>query len=87
MAKNSSPKVLDLFSGCGGMSWGLHKAGFQIIGGIDNWSQALKTFEFNHPDAAIMEGDIAGISTAEVMKKLGIKPNELDVLIGGPPCQ
>lgn len=87
MAKQQGPKVLDLFSGCGGMSWGLHKAGFQIIAGIDVWHQALQTFEFNHPDAEIFEGDISELSTKKIMKDLGLKKGELDVLIGGPPCQ
>lgn len=36
--------VLDLFCGCGGMSWGLAKKGFNIVAGIDNWDTALKTF-------------------------------------------
>jgi DNA (cytosine-5)-methyltransferase 1 len=87
MAKQRGPKVLDLFSGCGGMSWGLHKAGFEIIAGIDVWHQALQTFELNHPNAEIFEGDISELSTKGVMKKLGLKKGELDVLIGGPPCQ
>jgi DNA (cytosine-5)-methyltransferase 1 len=87
MAKARGPKVLDLFSGCGGMSWGLHKAGFQIIGGIDVWHQALQTFALNHPGAEIFKGDISEYSTKAIMKKLGIKKGELDVLIGGPPCQ
>ena len=32
------PRVLDLFSGCGGLSYGLAKAGFDIVAGVDNWS-------------------------------------------------
>ena len=87
MNNSTSPKVLDLFAGCGGMSWGLHKAGFQVIGGIDIWEQALKTFQFNHPDAQVFLGDIAELSTLEVMKLLGLKKGQLDVLMGGPPCQ
>jgi len=47
----SKPTVIDLFSGCGGMSWGLHKAGFEILAGIDKWNRALETFKFNHPSA------------------------------------
>ncbi|MDE7411240.1 MAG: DNA cytosine methyltransferase, partial [Paramuribaculum sp.] len=42
------PKVFDIFSGCGGMSWGLYKAGFDIIGGLDIWEPAIKTFQLNH---------------------------------------
>jgi DNA (cytosine-5)-methyltransferase 1 len=40
--------VLDLFCGCGGMSWGLAKKGFNIIAGIDIWDIALKTYQHNH---------------------------------------
>ena len=42
--------ILDLFCGCGGMSWGLHKASdkFNIVAGIDNDVVALQTFKRNH---------------------------------------
>jgi DNA (cytosine-5)-methyltransferase 1 len=80
-------KVFDLFSGCGGMSWGLHKAGFEIIGGLDDWSVALKTFKRNHPNAVIFNGDIRKIDPRYAMFQLGLKAGELDCLIGGPPCQ
>lgn len=82
-----SPTVLDLFSGCGGMSWGLHKAGFVVIGAVDSWPVALKSFQHNHPDAEIFDGDIREITTDHVMTTLGLTPGSLDVLVGGPPCQ
>ena len=44
--------VLDLFCGCGGMSWGLTKGGLKIVGGIDIWDVALQTYKRNHPEAA-----------------------------------
>ena len=50
--------AIDLFSGCGGMSWGLQKAGFHILAAIDNWPIALKTFKHNHLDAKIYDDDI-----------------------------
>jgi len=87
LPKARQPRVLDLFSGCGGMSWGLHKAGFEIIGGIDTWAQALRTFEFNHPNAKIIERDISGLKTSEVMQLLNLDVEDLEVLVGGPPCQ
>jgi DNA (cytosine-5)-methyltransferase 1 len=55
------PKVIDLFSGCGGMSWGLHKAGFDVLAGIDKWNRALETFQLNHPTACAIEADIANL--------------------------
>ena len=81
------PKVLDIFSGCGGMSWGLHKAGFDVIAGIDNWMPALDTFKLNHPDATIFNADIRELNADTVRQELGLKKGELDVLVGGPPCQ
>lgn len=81
------PTVLDLFSGCGGMSWGLYKAGFQVLGAIDNWPVALRTFAHNHPESTVFDGDIRDLSAEAVMADLGLELGELDVLVGGPPCQ
>lgn len=80
-------KVIDLFSGCGGMSWGLHKAGFEVIAGIDNWQIALDTFKHNHPDALAINGDISKLNPEVIMQELGLGVGGLDCLIGGPPCQ
>ena len=81
------PKVVDIFSGCGGMSWGLHKAGFDIIGGLDNWEPAINTFHLNHPEAKIFLGDIREYDAARVRKELKLNRGDLDCLVGGPPCQ
>lgn len=80
-------KVLDLFSGCGGMSWGLHKAGFEVIGAVDNLPIALKTFALNHPNAKTFCGNIEVIDPEIVRESLNLDVFELDCLIGGPPCQ
>lgn len=87
--KSKSPKykVIDLFSGCGGMSWGLQKAGFETIAGIDNWDIALETFKLNHPDSLIYSSDIRDLEPKKIMSDLNIKRGELDCLVGGPPCQ
>lgn len=82
-----NPKVFDIFSGCGGMSWGLHKAGFEIIGALDNWKIALDTFKLNHPHSKIFCGDIRNFDIKNIRKDLGIEKGELDCLVGGPPCQ
>src|SRR4051812_1647375 len=85
MAKN--PTVIDLFCGCGGISWGLRKNGFRVIAGLDNWSVALKTFKRNHRGAEAIEADLANLDPSEVARRLGLKRGDLDVLVGGPPCQ
>lgn len=78
-------KVLDLFCGCGGMSYGFEKAGFDILLGIDVWKDALKTYKHNHKQSEVLCADIAVITGEEVAKH--IKGEKVDVIIGGPPCQ
>lgn len=73
--------VLDLFSGCGGMSLGFEQAGFEIKLGIDNWNDALLTFKKNHKNSNILEDDLSLLEPSEI----GI--DSIDVIIGGPPCQ
>ena len=81
------PTVIDLFCGCGGMSWGLQNSDFDVLAGIDSWGRALTTFHLNHPHATTIEADITALDPHTVMKRLGVKHGELDCLIGGPPCQ
>lgn len=79
--------VLDLFCGCGGMSWGLAKKGFNIVAGLDIWEIALKTYQYNHKNAKTLQLDVADADPIEVLKQIGQKPENIDVIIGGPPCQ
>ena len=79
--------VLDLFCGCGGMSWGLSQEGFTTIAGIDNWDPALRTFEANHSGAQTISADIDQFEPSEAMERLGLREGELACLVGGPPCQ
>ena len=80
-----APKVLDLFCGCGGLSYGLEKSGFEVVLGIDNWKPALETFSYNHPSAKVIEADITKIGISDIENCLG--KTEIDVIVGGPPCQ
>jgi DNA (cytosine-5)-methyltransferase 1 len=73
-------RVVDLFSGCGGMSLGFQNADFDVVAAFDNWTPAVKTYQqnFNHP---IHNVDLS-VANAEVIEQY--KP---DLIIGGPPCQ
>jgi DNA (cytosine-5)-methyltransferase 1 len=82
-----NPTVIDLFCGCGGMSWGLEKAGFNILVGIDSDETVLKTFSFNHPNSLAMQADLTNFDPKQLMIKLGLMQGDLDCIIGGPPCQ
>jgi len=76
---------IDLFSGSGGFSLGFDKVGFQNIFSIDNNSVFCKTYRKNFPNHVLLEKDIAKLSKKEI-KEL-INGYEIDVIIGGPPCQ
>ena len=79
--------VLDLFCGCGGMSWGLTKGGLKIVGGIDIWDVALQTYKRNHPEAAVLSQDISKATPSDILQTMGINPASIDIIVGGPPCQ
>ena len=78
--------VIDLFCGCGGLSYGFERAGFNVLLGIDNDEKALETFELNHKNAKSICGDITEIYYEKDIKPL-IGNKKIDVIIGGPPCQ
>lgn len=78
--------VIDLFSGAGGLSLGFERAGFDVLLGIDNDPKALETFEKNHIGAKVICGDITKISYSDDIKSV-LGDREIDVIIGGPPCQ
>ncbi len=87
MDSNGKHTVIDIFSGCGGMSWGLHTQGFKTIAGIDLDDTALATFALNFPEARAIKANLAEYSPKDLMSELSLKTEELDCLIGGPPCQ
>jgi DNA (cytosine-5)-methyltransferase 1 len=87
MSFSIKPKAIDLFCGCGGISVGLTKAGFEVLAGIDIEKKYLATFKHNFPKAKALNTDITSISANEFMQIVGISSGELDLLVGGPPCQ
>lgn len=82
----STLNVLDLFCGAGGLSYGFESAGYDILLGIDNDAKALETFELNHKGSKSICGDITQITYEEHIKLL-LDGKQIDVIIGGPPCQ
>lgn len=78
--------VIDLFCGCGGLSYGFESAGYKILLGIDNDAKALETFELNHKASKSICGDLTKITYDKDIKPI-INNNKIDIIIGGPPCQ
>lgn len=79
--------VIDLFCGCGGFSLGFEKAGYDVLLGVDIWKDALNTFEKNHEKAKILEEDLRNISAEQLLSLIDKDRSDIDVIIGGPPCQ
>ena len=79
--------VIDLFCGCGGLSYGFEMAGYRVLLGVDNWKDALITFQRNHAKSKIMYEDISLINGQDITDYIGCNRDDIDVIIGGPPCQ
>jgi len=79
--------AVDLFSGCGGLTQGLKKAGFRVLGAVDNDSMSIETYTANHPEVHVFETDIQDLTTGSFKRKVGLRKGELDLLAGCPPCQ
>ena len=78
--------VIDLFCGCGGLSEGFRLAGYNIIGGVDFNEPAIKTYNRNFKEAKGICCDLLKMDQSMILKEFGDLKN-IDVIIGGPPCQ
>ena len=85
-ARRHRPLAVDLFSGCGGLSVGLKKAGFRVGAAVEIDERARTTYALNHPEVRLYE-DIRRLSARELLRSLQIKRGQLDLLAGCPPCQ
>ena len=84
--KSGKPTVVDFFSGAGGLSYGFVQAGFRISLSNDFEEVCVRTYRFNHPEIAsnkVIHGDIKELVENLPDYHLG----NVDVVIGGPPCQ
>lgn len=64
----------------------MERAGFETVGGIDNWEQAKATYEHNL-DHDCMSADLSEVRTSEIEGYFGVSRQEIDLIVGGPPCQ
>ena len=74
--------MVDLFCGCGGMTLGMEKAGYNVLAGFDNWKPAIDVYKanFKHP---VIQLDLSDVkSSVEEISKF-----TPDIIVGGPPCQ
>jgi DNA (cytosine-5)-methyltransferase 1 len=72
-------EAVDLFCGAGGLSFGLHAAGVDVVAGIEWDEDALATWSNAHPRAAAVGGDVNDIDWRRF--------DGVSLVVGGPPCQ
>lgn len=97
MDETATPRVLDLFSGCGGLSLGFHAAGFQMSAAMEIDELAALSHAMNfyrgraESDINKHSGkrDITAIDPEQLVAEFGLGNvgEAIDVIIGGPPCQ
>lgn len=85
--RDDRPTAIDLFCGCGGLSAGLRLAGFKILAGVDLEPNYLCSFSHNFPEAKSLRLDLSTTAPTEFMRRIGVRPGEVDMITGGPPCQ
>jgi DNA (cytosine-5)-methyltransferase 1 len=79
--------AVDLFSGAGGLSLGLVQAGYEVLLANDLDQASAKTHERNFPGVPFICEDVRKVQGSRIRKLTGLRRGELDLLIGGPPCQ
>jgi DNA (cytosine-5)-methyltransferase 1 len=83
----SRPKVISLFSGAGGLDYGLEAAGFDTAVALEMDHDCCETLRTNRPHWGVIEKSIFDVPTAEILERGRLKAGEVDLLVGGPPCQ
>lgn len=78
--------VISTFAGGGGSSTGYRLAGANIIAINEFVEEAIKTYSTNFPDTKIIPGDIKKLTAKDFLDAANLKPGELDILDGSPPC-
>ncbi len=78
--------VIDLFSGAGGLSLGIARAGFSVCGAVELDPHAMAAHKRNFPKTKHLSVDIATLSGTNLISKF-CDGEELAGVVGGPPCQ
>src|SRR5678816_2268277 len=77
----------DLFCGAGGLSVGFRQAGYRSVFANDINGDCERTYKHNHPDTTFLPGSIEDLGVKGICKATGLTSGDIDVLVGGPPCQ
>ncbi|MBD2459461.1 DNA cytosine methyltransferase [Oscillatoria sp. FACHB-1407] len=85
VCKTQQPTAIDIFSGSGGLTVGLKKAGFRVVAAVEIEPHAFATYKANHPEVQAYKQDVR---TVRGKSLIACSPSgEIDLLSGCPPCQ
>ena len=88
MLMNKKIRIVDLFAGVGGLSYGFaHDDKFEIVAANEVLPKMATAYELNHPSVKVYCKDIKEFGIADLERDFGIKEGDVDLIIGGPPCQ
>ncbi len=87
MRWDSQPTMIDLFSGCGGVTAGFKAAGFNVLAAVEFDRITAQTYRLNHPEVILYEEDIRSVSPATIMQDCKLASGQLTVLGVCAPCQ
>lgn len=81
-------KAVDFFCGGGGMSYGMKRAGINVLAGIDYEEKCKETYESNIEGAKFICANVFELKEKDIEKQLALKKNDDElILIGCSPCQ
>lgn len=81
------PTAISLFAGAGGCSLGFQQAGYDIRFAADIDEDAVGSYHRNFGKTPCEAKDIRELGVESALESIGLEPGELDILLGGPPCQ
>lgn len=81
------PTAIELFSGCGGLSTGLTRAGFTILSAVEINDVAARSYKANHKNVHLHVEDVCKITAEILLQENNLRVGELDLLAGCSPCQ
>jgi len=78
----TKPRVIDLFCGAGGSSWGARAAGAEIAAAFDMWPVAESVYKDNFPEVPFYNGRIEDHDPARILEQVA----KVDMIIASPEC-
>lgn len=87
MTNYVEPTLIDLFSGCGGVTQGFKNKGYQVLAAVEWDPIVAQTYSANHPEVVMYPKDIRKVDPKDIMRRCNLLRGELNVLSICAPCQ